>query len=412
MIDPSRVLIGCATKEGNKDNANLETEYLFKTINHFGGSLATSKKLACFLEKPNDEISNLLNDLEVITKITKPLEPRDPYSAKIRIIEEAMKEDIDYIVMLDTDIVACHDFSKYIEGNKIKAANYFVGEILPDVNKWKELFEFFGIAFPKEKFKSGSDINKIVHYCNTGVIIIPVQYAKLFFETWKKFEHKLCDNKDKFFMKIPINDQITLPLTFAETQIPFEPLPVIMNFDIPLVDESNGLYSNFDPILIHYLHRISDNGDIFHCTYEKANKNIDMVNAYLKKNRKIKFNNETAVCTHYILQILFHEKDFRQIIRRLSKLPKDSKDVISQFSLARALQKTGKDPNEALYRYDISIKNGFHNPFIIHYNSGALYSKLGKFKDAKKEFENALKIKPEHPGVVKQLEKILNQNDN
>ncbi len=410
MINTARVLIGCATKEKNKGNSNLETEYLFKTINQFAGSLKHSKKLACFLENPDEKILNVLNELKVTISITEPLDNRSPPSHKIRIIEEAVKEDIDYIVMLDTDIVACADFSNYVEGPHIKATYSFGGVPFVEINQWKNLFQFFGLELSEKDLLSNNEIKKIIPYYNTGVLIIPIQHARLLFETWKNYVYELCDNENKlpgnFGQKSFFFDQIGFSLALADKQLPFKPLPRSMNFEIPIADNTNGSRSKYFPILIHHLHRISDNGDIFHCAFEKANKKIDMINKYLQKTRKTQFDNNNAVRTSYILEILFRQGDFQQVIRRLSNLTMDNKDARSQFHLARALHKTGQKSDEALDRYRIAIENGFPNPFIIHFNRGSLYLKLGNLEEAKKEFESALNLKPEHEGTKRKLEKM------
>ena len=47
-MNPNRILIGCAVKENNAEYANIETEYLFRTLDKFGGELTNAKKIACF----------------------------------------------------------------------------------------------------------------------------------------------------------------------------------------------------------------------------------------------------------------------------------------------------------------------------------------------------------------------------
>jgi len=75
MGNNSRVLIGCAPKEKNKGKSNLETEYLFKTLKKFGGSLADSKKLACFIESPDSSLESVLseNNIKIIIIVSVSL---------------------------------------------------------------------------------------------------------------------------------------------------------------------------------------------------------------------------------------------------------------------------------------------------------------------------------------------------
>ena len=49
-MNTDKILVGCSVKEKNTEYANLETEYLFKTLLEFGGNLGNAKKIACFTE--------------------------------------------------------------------------------------------------------------------------------------------------------------------------------------------------------------------------------------------------------------------------------------------------------------------------------------------------------------------------
>ena len=53
MFDPNRVIIGCVVAESNRNYSNLETEYLFRTLNQFGGEASKATKWACFIEEPD-----------------------------------------------------------------------------------------------------------------------------------------------------------------------------------------------------------------------------------------------------------------------------------------------------------------------------------------------------------------------
>ena len=44
----NKILIGCTVKEKNLEYVNLETDYLFRTLNEFGGKLSDTKKIAVF----------------------------------------------------------------------------------------------------------------------------------------------------------------------------------------------------------------------------------------------------------------------------------------------------------------------------------------------------------------------------
>ena len=58
-MNTDKILVGCSVKEKNAEYANLETEYLFKTLLEFGGELSNAKKIACFSEEPDSAIKEI-----------------------------------------------------------------------------------------------------------------------------------------------------------------------------------------------------------------------------------------------------------------------------------------------------------------------------------------------------------------
>ena len=85
IMQAERILVGCAVKENNAEYANLETEYLFKTLTKFGGNLANVKKIACFTEKPTLFFEEILKNLQVKIQINNKLDERQSFANKIRI---------------------------------------------------------------------------------------------------------------------------------------------------------------------------------------------------------------------------------------------------------------------------------------------------------------------------------------
>ena len=146
IVNSDRILIGCSVKAKNSEYSNLETEYLFKTISKFGGELGNAKKIACFKEEPNPAIKKILQQLQIKICMINPIDTRLSYGNKIRIIDEGIKEDVDVIVMLDTDIVVARDFSEFLDTQKIL--------IKPEdrdpfsLADWKQLFDLFELEIP------------------------------------------------------------------------------------------------------------------------------------------------------------------------------------------------------------------------------------------------------------------------
>ena len=89
-MQAERILIGCCVKSKNADFANIETEYLFKTLLEFGGKIGNAKKIACFTEEPDSSIKEILENLQVQIRIVEPVDNRQSFGNKIRILDEGI----------------------------------------------------------------------------------------------------------------------------------------------------------------------------------------------------------------------------------------------------------------------------------------------------------------------------------
>ena len=79
----NKILIGCTVKEKNLEYANLETDYLFRTLNEFGGKLSNTKKIAVFTENPERLLKNSLDNQEVEIRVVKSLNKNYQYETYI-----------------------------------------------------------------------------------------------------------------------------------------------------------------------------------------------------------------------------------------------------------------------------------------------------------------------------------------
>ena len=389
MVNQSRVLIGCSPKENNKDKSNLETEYLFKTLSKFGGSLTKTKKIACLIEKPDPDLEQILNGYDVSIRIVPHLDDRCPTSHKIRVLEEASSiDEIDYIVLLDTDIVLANDFSEQIFGSSIRAKPADMDFL--SLNQWKNLFKYFELDFPLQRLRTCAKNEKTIPYFNSGVMIIPYNKASSLFESWKKYIHKLCD----YNKKLP-NDQIALSLAIVQEKIFVDPLPLSMNFPSHIHIHSSFEPESIKPFLIHYHNLLSNTGEIWHCPYSNVNKKIDEINQYLTKNMIFDIEKNDMTPSAGLINYLITEKKYQDVIQQLSNLPLESEKAILQYFLALSLAFTGQKYDEALERYNVSLKNGF-NPFMIYFNRGCLYLKIGNINKGREDLNKALELEPNH----------------
>jgi len=407
MVDPKKILVGCVVTPGNRNYANIETEYLFKTLNKFGGSLRSAQKMACFIEQPDPLLASVLDNLGVKIQIIEPIDNRDPFSNKVPFLGQACKEDVDFIVYLDTDIVLTNDFSSFITGD------YFQAKIVNSdplgVERWKRLFQYFDLEFPKERFRTFHDNRETIPYFASGQFIIPKKHTSKLFDTWKNFTLELNDEKENFQDVLKFAKkygQIALTLSIFKNKIPYKPLPLKMGYSVITVkpDESP---ENLEPIIIHYHHRISKNGDILPSPYDKVNKKIDEINQFLKNQRRLVV--ETTNILPFQTGKLIAEKNYKEVIKKLGKLPLDNNQSSLHFHLALAFFHTNQNLEEALDRLNAALKFG-HNQFSVYFHRGLLCQKMGKKEMARDDLRKAHKLKPDNKKIIRLLSS-LEKND-
>ena len=411
-MNADRILIGCNVKEKNSEYANLETEYLFKTLREYGGSLANAKKIACFIEEPDSSIKEILEKLQIQIRMVDPIDNHQSFGNKIRIIDEGIKEDVDVIVMLDTDIVISHDFSEFLNTQKIM--------IKPEdrdpftLDDWEQLFDYFKLPFPQKRFKTSCTAQETIPYFNGGVIIIPKIYAVELLDNWKYFIKKLLaeqKNLPENFVNsekdhngdIRFTDQIAFSLALIKSKFPYDALPLSMNYPYSGTVHHTEYPEKLNPFIIHHHHCIAENGKLLATPYSNINKRIDEINSFLIENKEYDkpLENDNPI----VIRNLSMQHDFWEIIARIKNLPLDSTDPFLQYNLALALHHTsgiGELWDEALARYSMALKNGF-NKFEIYKNRGYLYYQASDIDNAKKDLEIALKMNPFDVEVVRRL---------
>lgn len=282
MIDPKRILVIC--QGPNRYPFVEESEFLFKTLNKFGGSLSESKKIACFSEHVTSEQVKRFSDMGVKTRIIENIDDRCVHASKIQNLSVYKDEDFDFLVSLDTDMVIARDFSIFLDENKVGAKPVDQDPI--SIDDWKILFEYFELDLPEERYLTSFQMKETIPYFNSGVLLIPQKFVANLYESWKSYVYKLLDSYDElpeikkhsFF-----TDQFALSLALKDTKTPHNALPLEMNFPTHIDVHEKINPGNLSPYLIHHHHKFSDKR-ISHCSYSNVNEIIDTINHELEKN--------------------------------------------------------------------------------------------------------------------------------
>jgi len=278
VVNPERVIIACQGSPTKKFLKQMEN--LFKTLDVNGGQLKKAKRLACFSEDINPELTSELTKLHVRIKKVDSIDSRHIISNKIQmLLLDEYNDDYDYLAALDSDIVINKDFSHYFRPDGIGAA--LVRHSENNLLQWEKFFQFFGFELPEKIFYSSINRKEIPPYFNSGVLLIPRQYIKLLYDKWKEFILKLIESFDQ----IPDNkesfsriDQLALSLAIIENKFPYYELPVSINFPHRGTAYPNFNPKEIEPYIIHYHKNFNEDGTLVPSPYPNINKIIDRLN--------------------------------------------------------------------------------------------------------------------------------------
>jgi tetratricopeptide (TPR) repeat protein len=272
------------------------------------------------------------------------------------------------------------------------------------LDDWQALFDFFKLQLPQERFKTSCSGQETIPYFNGGVMIIPKIHAVEFLDAWKYFIKKILTEQKNLpknfttsekdpYGNIRFTGQIAFSLALVKTKLPYEALPLSMNYPYSGTVHPSQHPEKLEPFIIHHHHCIDEDGKLMYTPYRNINHQIDEINSFLKKNREYNIGLEKD--DPLVIRNLTQEHKFWEVLDRIEDLPIDSDNASLQYYLALSLHHTHSTAriDEALVRYDKALENGFEK-FMIYSDRGFLYHLAGDMKNARKDLLLAFELKP------------------
>lgn len=94
------------------------------------------------------------------------------------------------------------------------------------------------------------------------------------------------------------------------------------------------------------------------------------------------------------------------LVERLERRTPNVREIAEwHYLTAFCLHNSHSRLQEALRRYDLALKYGFHE-FCVRYNRGALHAQMGKFEDARADLLRATLLRPDHAGARQILQQL------
>ena len=283
-----RVLIGCVAE--NTPKYLSQALRLVQSIRWFGGSLSGANTMICIVDQADQEYVEELKRWGVFVRTVPRFTYFHPQPNKLRFLEMPEIYTYDTVILMDCDTLVVQDPYPYINGKTLQAK--IADGATVSLKVFRELFSFYGLPLPEPKYRTTFTDQSTIWYCNTGVLIFPQRVLKLLYPTWRKYTGEVVQNID-FLEKLRIFcEQASLTLAYSENPVPYEELPVAMNFPLHKTGPTKPVNMvECDPVIIHYHHLTDLSGFIKNTVYPKAQRRITEFNEFLAQSRRVSFNN-------------------------------------------------------------------------------------------------------------------------
>jgi SAM-dependent methyltransferase len=288
----TQVIVACVAENNEVDFHKVTN--LVRSIKTCPGNISHSKLIVYFVENVQYEFKVFLEQMDVEIRVATCFDERYRHANKLRMLEIEQSLEYDVLIALDIDTVVVQDFTQYLSSGAVGAKP--VDQNPLTLEEWNELFEFFNLPMPTQRYVTSFTYEPTVPYFNSGVLVVPKKYVGLLRESWGGFVKRLLDtysslpnniSKHSFF-----TDQFALSLAIQAARLPVIQLPVEMNFPTHFPVHRSLLPDEIDPFILHYHNKILKNGELDLCTHKKTNEKIKLVNNRIKpKPRLTSFNN-------------------------------------------------------------------------------------------------------------------------
>jgi hypothetical protein len=274
-VDESRVLVTCVAEDRERDRR--EVYLLFRSLQRFGGRMAHSSQVACFVEHVDARFCQQLTAIGVQTRVVNRLDERCAHANKIRMLMD-IDADVDWVVALDTDIAVAGDFSPHLTGPTVRAKPVDYDPL--SLEQWLSLFDHFGLEMPPERYVTTFNGSETIAYFNSGVLLVPAGLAARLAGAWVVLVERVLNAyadlpaiaRHAFF-----TDQFALALALRQQRITVDPLPLCMNFPTHGPVHPSSQPDNVEPLLLHH-HHLTEGGVLLRCGYAAPDRAIAAVN--------------------------------------------------------------------------------------------------------------------------------------
>jgi hypothetical protein len=265
----------------NSERWYREVQNLLLTVRRFGGGLADAPFVALFVEGVEPRFATGLEALGAEVRVVDRVDPRNPPSNKLRMLELAATHDFDTLLAIDTDTLVVGDVGRYAAPDAVAVKPENADPYPPAV--WPAVFSDLGIPQPGRSIVTTSTAQVTYPYYNSGVVFVPHQLCGALRDTWAKRVADVLDLYERRPDVVPKRqqhwtNQLALALALTGDGIPVAPLPVAANMSTSVRVHPLFAHQVTPPFVLHYHNEIDDRGFVFRSRNRALNPLIDACN--------------------------------------------------------------------------------------------------------------------------------------
>lgn len=276
---PAKILLGCVAENNYKYLS--QALRLVRSARWFGGALEGADIIVCVVEGVEPSYRHALESLGAAIRIVPRFDPANPLFNKIQLFRLADLEGYDTLLYLDCDTILVQDPLRFLTSSKLRIKIVDVPTVPTEV--LERVCGYFGLRPPERRYRTTLDQAPTIWHCNAGVISCPVRFIPRLIPAWCEYELAFSAIPDLLGPHQHHRSQAALALAFIANPVPFEELPVGMNFPLHLTHMETPLeMAEADPVILHYHDLVDPAGYLLPSPYPLAQKHIEDFNNRLR----------------------------------------------------------------------------------------------------------------------------------
>ncbi len=278
-VPSETILLGCVAENNHKYLS--QALRLVQSVRWFGGAFRGVDIVVAVVEGVEPAYRRALESLGAEVRVVSRFDTANPLFNKIQAFKLPGLERYDTLFYLDCDTIVAQDPSPFLARSAMQAKIADIPSVPTEV--LERLCGRFGLKAPARRYRTTFDRAPTVWYCNAGVVACPVRFISRIIPAWCGYELEFSANPDLLGPHQHHRSQAALALAFIANPVPFEEMPVAMNFPLHLTHMKTPVeLAETDPVILHYHHLVDEGGYLLPSPYPLAQRRIEAFNRRLR----------------------------------------------------------------------------------------------------------------------------------